>query len=138
MSESFTLPKLNIEIQKDQLEFITYTELLEFKLAPGHIVFYPKLGRPKLLLAAGESVFNSLVQDMYQKGISKFQIYKIANTEVFKKISTDLTHMREENNFEVVQEGREEYLDFFRDIYWNAKNDGSHLDLILALKIVNF
>ena len=127
------IPGIGVELKDEMFDFLTYEQMKEYVLSPGYVFYFPRKGNPKMILRAGESVRDSLVESLTQRGVKNFKVYKIIDTKKTDSIVSKIRKLKLDNDEEVRLLAREEILLWFKKIYWDGVDNGALLDLILSM-----
>lgn len=133
MSAAIEIKGLNIKPNKDELEIIGFKQLIEQKIAPGHLLYFPANSeRAFLMLRAGEFVDQTWIDKYREKGLSTFYSYNIVNNDIVQKGMSLFTKLENAKLEEEHFYARNQILAWFHDYYWLSGKNSSILDLTLT------
>ncbi len=133
LSEPIKIKGLEIRPSKDELSTISFSKLIELKIAPGHLLYFPaNSDRAFLLLRAGEFVDKDWIDRYRDKGLSTFYVYNIINEELINEGKLLFEKLKNAQLEEEHYVARNLILKWFNDYYWNGSKDCSTLDFVMT------
>ncbi len=134
MSETFQLRGLGRSVSRDELEIIKFDDLLKFNISPGFIFYLSQeTHKPFLLLNPGDVVEQEFVEKYQNRGMRSFFILKIVKQDNVNQLMNLFLSIKEAKHDWERDKAKNKILTHFANIYWHGFNEGSVLDLVLAM-----
>lgn len=136
MEDLIKVPSIGAEVHRDRLMKVSFEDLLKDVIALGYIYYFPKFGKPKLLLSAGEAIANSLLEKFHNLGKSEFYVYPLANKEFINMGFEILQELRSRSSEQEKFKAKEQFKKLVVETFWRGERSGSLLDLIILFNRV--
>jgi HD-GYP domain-containing protein (c-di-GMP phosphodiesterase class II) len=122
-----------LKFAKEQLETIKIEEIEKINISPGHLFYLSaKLGKPFLMLRAGDVITNEFIDKYKKKGFNSFYILYASNRETIDQYKAKLQNLKTLVYEKDLIETKTKIVNDFRDTFILGIKESNTLDFYIA------